>query len=355
MALVFAATVTDRWFVRHRGLVTGVLTAARRHRPARLPARARPARARARAGGSAVADRRRRPRWPWCRSSGGCCATVPEDVGTTALGAEPDAPSRTAARSGTNAAGAGAHGAADRRRGPGRSGCSSAGFAICGASTNGLVGTHFIPAAHDHGMAEPAAAGLLAVVGIFDIVGHDRVRLAERQGRPADAARRLLRAARAVADGPAEPVRGHHRAQHAGLHRLLRARLGGDRAAHGGAVPAASTAATAPWCSAGCSARTRSAPRSPPSAPGSPATTSAPTTSPGTSPGAAVPPRRPHVASGRIDGMRRTGRPSASDRRDAGAMTRETPSWTSCRWWSGSSGRRRPSAPTPWRRPRWPC
>ncbi|MEV0201880.1 MFS transporter, partial [Nonomuraea sp. NPDC050691] len=45
------------------------------------------------------------------------------------------------------------------------------GFAICGASTNGLVGTHFIPAAHDHGMAEPTAAGLLAVVGIFDVAG----------------------------------------------------------------------------------------------------------------------------------------------------------------------------------------
>ncbi|WP_433223990.1 MFS transporter [Microtetraspora malaysiensis] len=45
------------------------------------------------------------------------------------------------------------------------------GFGICGASTNGLVGTHFIPAAHDHGMPETTAAGLLAVVGIFDIVG----------------------------------------------------------------------------------------------------------------------------------------------------------------------------------------
>ena len=44
-------------------------------------------------------------------------------------------------------------------------------FAICGASTNGLIGTHFIPAAHDHGMAETAAAGLLALVGIFDIAG----------------------------------------------------------------------------------------------------------------------------------------------------------------------------------------
>ena len=46
-----------------------------------------------------------------------------------------------------------------------------AGFAICGATTNGLIGTHFVPAAHDHGMGETTAAGLLAVVGIFDIVG----------------------------------------------------------------------------------------------------------------------------------------------------------------------------------------
>jgi predicted MFS family arabinose efflux permease len=46
-----------------------------------------------------------------------------------------------------------------------------AGFAICGATTNGLIGTHFIPSAHDHGMTETTAAGLLAVVGIFDIVG----------------------------------------------------------------------------------------------------------------------------------------------------------------------------------------
>jgi predicted MFS family arabinose efflux permease len=45
------------------------------------------------------------------------------------------------------------------------------GFAICGASTNGLVGTHFIPAAHDHGMPTTTAASLLALVGLFDVVG----------------------------------------------------------------------------------------------------------------------------------------------------------------------------------------
>ena len=45
------------------------------------------------------------------------------------------------------------------------------GFAICGATTNGLIGVHFIPSAHDHGMPETTAAGLLAAVGIFDIMG----------------------------------------------------------------------------------------------------------------------------------------------------------------------------------------
>jgi predicted MFS family arabinose efflux permease len=34
-----------------------------------------------------------------------------------------------------------------------------------------LIGTHFIPAAHDHGMPATTAAGLLAMVGIFDVVG----------------------------------------------------------------------------------------------------------------------------------------------------------------------------------------
>ncbi|TDD84492.1 MFS transporter [Actinomadura rubrisoli] len=44
-------------------------------------------------------------------------------------------------------------------------------FFICGATTNGLVFTHFIPAAHDHGMPRVTAAGLLAAIGIFDLVG----------------------------------------------------------------------------------------------------------------------------------------------------------------------------------------
>jgi sugar phosphate permease len=44
-------------------------------------------------------------------------------------------------------------------------------FFVCGASTNGLIGTHLIPACHDYGISEVRAAGLLAVMGIFDILG----------------------------------------------------------------------------------------------------------------------------------------------------------------------------------------
>src|SRR5260370_11924040 len=44
-------------------------------------------------------------------------------------------------------------------------------FFIFGASTNGLICTPLIPASIDHGMAEVTAASLLAVIGVFDVVG----------------------------------------------------------------------------------------------------------------------------------------------------------------------------------------
>ncbi|MDP4023130.1 MFS transporter [Methylobacterium sp. NEAU 140] len=44
-------------------------------------------------------------------------------------------------------------------------------FFICGASTNGLIGTHLIPACFDHGIPQVAAAGLLALMGICDLIG----------------------------------------------------------------------------------------------------------------------------------------------------------------------------------------
>jgi len=44
-------------------------------------------------------------------------------------------------------------------------------FFICGASTNGLVQTHFIALCGDNGMAAVTAAGMLAVIGVFDFFG----------------------------------------------------------------------------------------------------------------------------------------------------------------------------------------
>ncbi|MER6510484.1 MFS transporter [Nonomuraea sp. NPDC001636] len=166
MALVFAATVTDRWFVRHRGLVTGILTAAgATGQLIFLPV---------------LAWLAEGPGWRAASLTvaGAALAVVPfvwwllrdhpEEVGTTALGAEAGAV-RTGPAGGNAAARALTVLRSAARTRP--FWFLAGGFAICGMSTNGLVGTHFIPAAHDHGMAEPVAAGLLAIIGIFDIAG----------------------------------------------------------------------------------------------------------------------------------------------------------------------------------------
>ncbi len=44
-------------------------------------------------------------------------------------------------------------------------------FFICGASTNGLIGTHLIAACHDVGITAVRSTQLLALMGIFDILG----------------------------------------------------------------------------------------------------------------------------------------------------------------------------------------
>ena len=44
-------------------------------------------------------------------------------------------------------------------------------FFVCGLTTNGLVGTHLIALCGDHGLSEVHAASLLAVMGAFDLVG----------------------------------------------------------------------------------------------------------------------------------------------------------------------------------------
>jgi sugar phosphate permease len=47
----------------------------------------------------------------------------------------------------------------------------AAGYFACGATTNGLIGTHLIPACIDHGLSEVAGAGLLAATGVFALIG----------------------------------------------------------------------------------------------------------------------------------------------------------------------------------------
>ena len=44
-------------------------------------------------------------------------------------------------------------------------------FAVCGATTVGLISVHLIPASVEHGIPEVTAAGMLAAMGLFDLVG----------------------------------------------------------------------------------------------------------------------------------------------------------------------------------------
>ncbi len=44
-------------------------------------------------------------------------------------------------------------------------------YFICGASTNGLIATHLIPACVDHGLGEVVGASLLAATGVFAFIG----------------------------------------------------------------------------------------------------------------------------------------------------------------------------------------
>ena len=177
MALVFAATVAQRWFVRHRGLVTGILTAgSATGQLVFLPV---------------VAVVAEHSGWRVASLVIALAALSvvplvllvlrdhPSDLGVTAYGAEDEPHDETCHVQESDqvevvAQPGAARMAIDALRVAARTRtfwALVAGFAICGATTNGLIGTHFVPAAHDHGMGETTAAGLLAVVGIFDIVG----------------------------------------------------------------------------------------------------------------------------------------------------------------------------------------
>jgi predicted MFS family arabinose efflux permease len=44
-------------------------------------------------------------------------------------------------------------------------------FFICGATSNGLIGTHLVPHAVEHGIAQTTAAGMLALMGTMNFIG----------------------------------------------------------------------------------------------------------------------------------------------------------------------------------------
>jgi len=165
LALVFGAAVANRWFVKRRGLVTGVFSA-----------------------GYATGSMIFLPLLTFMITSNGWrsasitvaafCAVLapivfiflrdrPSDVGLLPYGATEEPEMGPAAP-------ATARGAIEilftSMRHPAFWVLAFT-FFVCGWSTNGLIGTHFIPAAHDHGMPATTAASLLAIIGIFDLIG----------------------------------------------------------------------------------------------------------------------------------------------------------------------------------------
>jgi sugar phosphate permease len=161
-SMVLAAIVASRWFDARRGLVLGLLSASNATgQLIFLPTLAALATERGwRAAALFVAA---------------ACAAVfvlvlllmrdrPEDLGLRRYGQDPHAAPSTARALAPIAALRHAMGS--------RAFWVLAGtFFVCGASTNGLIGTHLIAACHDHGIAAVRSAQLLAMMGIFDIVG----------------------------------------------------------------------------------------------------------------------------------------------------------------------------------------
>jgi MFS family permease len=165
MALVFGATVANRWFVRRRGLVLGVLTAgSATGQLIFLPVLA------------TLVDSHGWRSASWTVSIAALAVVPlvvlllrerPSDLDLLPYGATeevvPPAVVGSPARAAIGALRMASHQPAFW--------LLAGGFAICGATTNGLIGTHFIPAAHDHGLPSTTAASLLALVGVFDIIG----------------------------------------------------------------------------------------------------------------------------------------------------------------------------------------
>lgn len=165
ISMGFVATIASRWFEQRRGLVTGVLTAASATgQLVFLPI---------------VAAVTTQYGWRWASLivAGAALAVVPlvamfmrnrpADLGLAPYGATEPVPPTPEPTGGFRAALEGLRIGSRARV----FWLLAGSFAICGMTTNGLIGTHFIPAANDHGMPTTVAAGLLATIGILDVAG----------------------------------------------------------------------------------------------------------------------------------------------------------------------------------------
>ncbi len=165
-ANVLGAVIATRWFSRRRGLVLGALTAA----TATGQLLFLPLLARIVSG----------PGWRWSLVVVGSAALIivplalllvrehPADLGLLPYGAAPDAPPPPHRASNPLVV---AFQVLGRAVGTRDFWLLAGTFFVCGASTNGLIGTHFISACMDHGIPEVTAAGMLATMGIFDLLG----------------------------------------------------------------------------------------------------------------------------------------------------------------------------------------
>jgi predicted MFS family arabinose efflux permease len=164
IASVLAATVVNRWFVKDRGLVMGLLTAsAATGTLIFLPALAALAEAKG---------------WSSVVLAVAAAALVlvpvvillvperPADIGQAPWGGT----ELIAGHAGGGALARAFGALAEASKSP-AFWLLAGTFFICGFTTNGLVGTHMIALCADHGLPEVRAAGVLALMGLFDLVG----------------------------------------------------------------------------------------------------------------------------------------------------------------------------------------
>lgn len=168
VATVLGATIVNRWFKTNRGLVMGLMSAsAATGLLVFLPLLA----ALAQSGGW-------RPVAMTISIATACLIPLvwllvperPASIGMVRYGAEADdVPPVSPASQGNFVA----HTLGTLRRAAGTRvfWYLFATFFICGFTTNGLVGTHLIAFCGDMGIGEVQAAGLLSLMGIFDLIG----------------------------------------------------------------------------------------------------------------------------------------------------------------------------------------